>query len=76
MDSYKTKRVRDLREKIVCLLISNPQHNPSCQCVKSGTGDTMYSRPLDDSTIGLASQLIAYIENANDESNDFEAFIK
>lgn len=75
MESHKTKRVRDLREKIVCLLLSNQNHKPSCQCVKSGTGSTMYSRPLDESTIGLANNLIQFIETAKDESNDFEAFI-
>lgn len=56
---------RDLREKIVCLLLSNPQHKPSSVTVRPGK-DSKYIVPQCGSTIGLANDLIHFIETGSD----------
>lgn len=65
---------QELREKIVCLLLANPLHQPSCQCLKSEKR-LAYTRPLDYSTIGLAEHLITYINTGIDDANDYEAVL-
>ena len=61
MKAPLNKRDYDLREKIVCLLLSNPLHKPSCLQVRTASNPP-YVATLNSTTVGLANSLIHYIE--------------
>lgn len=73
MDVNDTLRIKSLREKLVTLLLSNPNHIPSRQNIKSE--NLMFARPLDNTTTGLSDNLIRYIETGISDANDLEAYI-
>jgi hypothetical protein len=62
MKASSDKTEYDLREKIVCLLLSNPLHKPSIDLVENKGGFKFYA---DCSTIKIAEDLCFYINNGS-----------